>query len=292
MQNTQGIFLMVLAMAGFTLEDMFIKQLSATMSVGQILLIMGIVSGLIFAVLAQVSGASLWERRAWKPLAWWRILAEVVAAVTMTVSLWLVEFSVVAAVFQATPLAITMGAAMFLGEQVGWRRWSAIFIGLIGVLMIIRPGFEGFDPNVGFVLLAVLSVSARDLMTRRMDRGVASSVVAFQGFLALIPASFVLLVFAGGGIMTLDWFEIAMMAGLILAGAFAYYCLIFSSRVADASVVTPFRYTRLVFSMIVGVVVFHERPDWVTLCGAGLIIVTGLYAFLRERRLAISNATR
>jgi drug/metabolite transporter (DMT)-like permease len=290
MQNTQGIFSMILAMAGFTIEDMFIKQLSATVSVGQILVLLGIGSGLIFAFVAYRAGQSLVSRPAWRPIAWWRMFAEGVAAIFMTVSLWLVDFSVVAAVFQATPLTITLGAALFLGEDVGWRRWTAIAIGFLGVLLIIRPGFAGFEPSVIFVLGAVLAVSARDLITRRMDRNVATSVVAFQGFAALVPAGLILSMVTGGGFTSLSTFEFAILVGTMLSGALAYYTLIQSTRIADAAVVTPFRYTRLVFSLFVGVLVFQERPDMLTLLGATLIIATGLYTFFRERRLALEAA--
>jgi len=284
MQNVHGILLVVAAMAGFTVEDMFIKQLSQSLPVGQILIGLGCLSAAIFAVLA--GGRAIVARAAWRPVFVIRALAEAGAAMAFATALSLVDISVVAAVFQATPLVITMGAALFLGEEVGWRRWSAICLGLIGVLMIIRPGLEGFEPAALFVLISVAGVAARDLITRRIDVAVSSSVVSFQGFAALVPAGALLLAFGDTGAQPIALPGAAMLAGAAVFGAAAYWGIVQAMRIADAAVVTPFRYTRLLFSLLVGVAVFGERPDALTLAGAGLVIATGLYTFLREQRLA------
>jgi len=197
-----------------------------------------------------------------------------------------VDISVVAAVFQATPLVITMGAALFLGEEVGWRRWSAICVGFAGVLMIIRPGLSGFEPAALFVLIAVVSITVRDLITRRIDVAVSSFVVSFQGFAVLIPSGLILLFFAETGARPIGATQGGMLAVAVLFGALAYYAITQAMRIGEASVITPFRYTRLLFSLLVGVAVFGERPDALTLLGALLVIGSGLYTFLREQRLA------
>lgn len=286
MQNTRGILLMVLAMAGFTVEDMLIKQLSVTLSVGQILVLLGFGASVLLLCVVVYNGQSLLERRAWSALALWRMAAEATAAVSLTTALWLVDFAVFAAVFQATPLVIIMGAALILGEEVGWRRWTAVLIGFMGVLLIIRPGLAGFDPNALFVLITVVAITARDLITRRMDAQLATSVLAFQGFAVMVPAGAVLLLIANATPGPMSVAEVKFLAAAIVAGALAYYALITATRIAPSAVITPFRYTRLLFSLIVAVIVFRERPDILTLCGASLILITGLYTFFRERRLA------
>lgn len=286
MQNTRGIFLMVLAMAGFTIEDMLIKQLSVTLSVGQILVLIGLGASAVFAAVIFLKGQTMFERRAWGALALWRMAAEAVAAVSLTTALWLVDFAVFAAVFQATPLVIIMGAALFLGEEVGWRRWTAVIVGFLGVLLIIRPGLAGFDPNALFVLITVVAITARDLLTRRMDSRISTSVLAFQGFAIMVPAGIVLAVLSDVDAAPITLVEAKLLLVAVIAGALAYYALIMSTRIAPSAVITPFRYTRLLFSLLVAVVVFEERPDLLTLCGASLILVTGLYTFFRERRLA------
>lgn len=286
MNNLNGILLVIMAMAAFTIEDMFIKQLSGTLPVGQILMILGVGSSVIFASLAIAKGQNIFAPAAWRRASIIRALAEAIAAMGFTTALSLVDISVVAAVFQATPLAITMGAALFMGEQVGWRRWCAILIGFLGVLLIIRPGLEGFDASVLFVLVAVAGVALRDLVTRLVDPSVASTVVSFQGFASLVFAGAAMLLFTPGSATFMTGAEIWMILGGIIFGAIGYFGIVSAMRVGDASAVTPFRYTRLLFSILVGVVVFNERPDTLTLLGAALIIGTGLYTFLRERYLA------
>ncbi|GLP86705.1 MULTISPECIES: DMT family transporter [Tritonibacter] len=286
MDNVKGIVLLLIAMVGFTIEDLFIKQLSGSLAVGQILLFIGLGAGVVFFVALRLQKQSLWSRDAWQPMPVLRALAEGGAAMSFATALALVDISVVAAVFQATPLAITMGAALFLGEQVGWRRWSAIFVGFIGVLIIIRPGLAGFEPNALLVLVSVLCVAARDLMTRRMPASIPSSVVSVQAYLAVVVAGGAMLLLTPQTMVAPTSFEWGMLAGGTIFGVVAYYGIVTATRIADAAVITPFRYSRLVFSMIGGAIVFSERPDAMTLLGSALIIATGLYTFVRERRLA------
>ena len=286
MNNLNGILLVIASMAAFTVEDMFIKHLSTTISVGQILIILGMGSATIFALLAHRKGHSLTAASAWKPLFLLRALSEAIAAMGFATALSLVDISTVAAVFQATPLAVTMGAALFLGETVGWRRWSAVGVGFIGVMLIIRPGLDEFEPSALFALIAVVGVSARDLITRKLDANVSSTVVSFQGFSALIPAGIILMLITDSAPMGLETTHALMFVGGIIFGAIGYYGIVAAMRVGEASAVMPFRYTRLVFSLLVGIVVFNEHPDTITLLGASLIIGSGLYTFLRERSLA------
>ena len=287
MNNVRGILLIVLAMAGFAVEDMFVKKLSTPLPTGQILIGIGLGSGLIFAVLAKLNGDRLFAPAAWTRLPMIRVLSEAIAAAAFAGSLALVDLSTVAAVFQSLPLVITMGAALFLGEQVGWRRWTAISIGFFGVLLIIRPGFDGFDPATLIVLIAVFAVAIRDLITRRIDVAVSSYVVSFQGFSSLIFAGGCMLLFTSKPIGDIGSSEVWMFAGAILFGAAGYWGIVTATRIGEASIVAPFRYTRLLFSMTLGFLVFHERPDMLTILGATLIIGTGLYTFVRERRLAL-----
>lgn len=286
MNNLRGILLVVAAMAAFTFEDSFIKNLSASVPVGQVLILLGSGSAFLFAIMAVMQGQSVFMPRAWRLMPVARASTEAIAATGFAGALSLIEISTVAAVFQVTPLAITMGAALFLGEQVGWRRWSAVVIGFIGVLMIIRPGMETFDPAALMVLVAVLGVAARDLMTRVMDAAIPSSVISFQGFLMLIPAGIALLYLLPGQTRMLEGLEWAQIVGGTIFGMLGYYGIVAAMRIADASAVTPFRYTRLLFSLLVGMIVFKERPDLMTLCGAGLIIGSGLYTVWREQRVA------
>ncbi|EEE37369.1 possible transporter, RhaT family, DMT superfamily [Rhodobacteraceae bacterium KLH11] len=286
MNNVNGILLIIGSMAAFALEDMFIKHLSVQVSTGQIMVVLGLFCGLIFALMSLFTGKRVFDPVAWQPLLLIRAGTEAIGALSFVTALSLVDLSTVAAVFQAMPLVVTMGAALFLGEQVGWRRWSAIGVGFVGVLMIIRPGFEGFEPQSLFVVASVIAIAARDLITRRLDTRVASSVVALQAYIAVALAGIAAMVFGSQPIVTLQPVQIGPYLGAIGFGVLGYYGIVTAMRIGEASALTPFRYTRLVFSIAIGVLVFAERPDSMTLAGAAVIIASGLYAFIRERRLA------
>ncbi len=286
MNNVNGILLLVGSMAAFAIEDMFIKYLSASVPTGQILIVLGVVCGLAFALLSVFGRKRMFDPAAWSFLPLMRAACEALAAGLFVTALSLIDLSTVAAVFQALPLAVTMGAAMFLGEKVGWRRWSAIGIGFLGVLMIIRPGLDGFQPETILVVATVVLIAARDLITRKLDVRVASSVVAMQAYIAAALAGGVLMLVAGQPIAPVQATEVFPYLAAVIFSMLGYYGIVTAMRVGEASAMMPFRYTRLVFSMIAGVLMFNERPDVMTLAGATLIIGSGIYTFVRERRLA------
>lgn len=294
MNNRNGILLMLAAMAGFTLEDMFVKQLSGTFSTAQILLTSGVFGAVFFAAAAIGKGQKILSPEVWTRPILIRMLAEAIAAVTFVKALSLVPLSTVAAVFQVTPLAITMGAALFLGEKVGWRRWGAIAIGFLGVTLIIKPGFGDFDPSVLWVILAVFGVALRDLVTRVIPRQISSAIISFQAFLACIVVAILLLLFTTDSLVSVGvgGTDSLLFTGAVVFGLAGYYAIVSAMRVGDAAVVTPFRYTRLLFSLITGMVVFGERLDALSLLGAVIIIGMGLYTFLRERQLEAMQTRR
>lgn len=285
MNNLRGIILLTGAMAAFAVEDSFIKHLTETLPRWQIFLWLGGASAVVFALLARAQGVNVFARRYRTAVIFWRTLSDTVAASAFITALWLVPLSTVAAVFQATPLAITLGAALFMGEQVGWRRWAAILTGFVGVLIIIRPGLEGFEPSALFVLIAVAGIAARDLLTRLVPDNTSSMVVSFYGSSAFVFAV-PLLMLAGEPYVALNSTTGLYLAIGVFFGIIGYYMIVVAMRMGDASAIMPFRYTRLLFSIILGYIVFAESPDALTYIGATLIIASGLYTFLRERQLA------
>lgn len=286
MNNANGILLVIGAMAAFTLEDMFIKQLSVTVPTGQVMIVLGLFCTLVFAAMAIVTRKPIFDSAAWQPLFVIRACTEAVGALSFVTALSLVDLSTVAAVFQAMPLVVTMGAALFLREQVGWRRWSAIGVGFIGVLMIIRPGLDGFRPEALFVVASVIAIAARDLITRRLDARVASAVVALQAYAAVAIAGGVLMLTSAQPLAPLQFGQIGPYVGAVGFGVLGYLGIVTAMRVGEASALTPFRYSRLLFSILAGMWMFGERPDLMTMIGASLIIGSGMYTFIRERRIA------
>ncbi|MBV2361064.1 DMT family transporter [Thalassococcus sp. CAU 1522] len=284
MDNLRGIGWMVLAMALFAIEDALIKQAAADIPAGQILMLLGLGGGAFFAAIARLRGLRLLSPVLLSGPVMIRNLTEMIGTLGFVTAITTIPLSTASAVLQATPLVMTMGAALIFAEPVGWRRWSAIGIGFAGVLVIIRPGLAGFDPYALFAVLGVLGLAGRDLAARAVPRAIPNVQLAAYGFLMLIPTGAVLLLFgAPWSPPTPDtWALIALAVAVGVAG---YYAITTASRTGDVSVVTPFRYSRLIFALLVGMTVFGERPDALTYLGAVLVIGSGLYTFMRERRV-------
>lgn len=285
MSSLRGILFMVAAMAGFAVEDALIKAASATVPVGQILVMLGLGGAAIFGALAMSRGMRPVSPDMLSRPVVVRNLSEMLSTMSFVSAIALAPLATISAILQATPLAVTLGAALFLGAPVGWRRWTAILVGLAGVLMILRPGTSDMDTGALLALVAVVLLAARDLATRAVPASVPSLLLATWGFASVVPAGAVLLVVSGGTVLPSAPAAMTLAAALVV-GVVAYYAIVAAMRVGDIAVVTPFRYTRLVFAVAIGLVVFGERPDGWTLAGAGIVIASGLYTLLREARLA------
>lgn len=282
--NLRGILLMVASMAGFAIEDMFIKWAAADLPTGQILIMLGLAGTPVFAAMAARQGASVWSRAAWHKAVVWRNIGEMVGTFGFITALALTPLTTATAIFQAAPLAVTLGAAVFLGERVGWRRWTAIVTGFVGVVVIIRPGLEGFELASLWSVLAVIGLSVRDVSTRRVPPSISTMQLAAWGFVAVGLLGAMMLVVSGGAVLPTPP-QFGYIAGALSFGVVSYWAITQAMRLGEVSVITPFRYSRLVFALVIGMVVFHERPDVITLSGAALIIGSGLYTFARERQL-------
>lgn len=291
MDNLRGITLMVAAMVGFAIEDMFLKLSAAEMPTGQVIFATGLFGALVFAVIALVKGASLVRREMWLGMAGWRNFGEVIGTCGYVTSLALIPLSMASAILQAQPLTITCCAALFLGEQVGWRRWTAVCVGFIGVLIVIRPGTDGFQPEALWGVMGVIGLTLRDIATRQVPRSISSIQLGFTALLAMTVLGAVMLVIQGGPVM-LDMQKTLVLSGALVSGTAAYVAVVAAARVGEMSVVTPFRYIRLLFALIIGAIVFSESPDRWVLIGAAMIIGSGLYTLARERKRKIASANK
>ncbi|KIN61263.1 Integral membrane protein [Sulfitobacter noctilucae] len=287
MDNMRGAGLMVLAMLGFALEDMFIKLLADTIGVGQILLMLGIGGACVFAVVVLAQGRALFSRDMLTLPILLRALGEMIGTLFFISAIVLTPLSSASAILQATPLVVTLGAALFLAEPVGWRRWSAIIVGLMGVILIIRPGMESFELLSLLALGAVFCLALRDLATRRVPETISSMQLSFLGFVVIIPSGLFMIWFTGTPVHNMPAGNWLYFVSALSIGLFAYYAIVAAMRVGDVSFVTPFRYARLLFALVIGVSVFGETPDAMTLLGAAIIVASGIYTVWRERRVKV-----
>ena len=281
--NLHGGVIMVFAMLGFAIEDAVIKLLSGALPVGQIIGIVGLGGGVIFAGICRAQGQQLWTRAFLAPAIVLRNLSELIGAVGFVTALSLIPLSTASAILQAGPLLVTLGAALFLGEPVGWRRWGAILVGFAGVLLIIRPGTGDFNWLALYAVLGVIGLALRDLTTRRVKADVSSLQLSMLAFFSMVPAAAILMVASDTApAMPTPW-EWGLLGGSVLIGALAYFGITVAMRIGEISFVTPFRYSRMIFALMIGIAVFDEKPDTATLVGAGVIILSGLYTLWREQ---------
>lgn len=290
MENLRGSLLMVASMLGFALQDMVMKGLSASLPVGEILLMLGGLGGSVFAIATWISGRRLTERALFTFPVLLRSLCEPATAILYVSALASIPLAQASAIQQATPLAVTMGAALFLGEKVGWRRWTSIVIGFIGVLIALRPGVD-FSIMALCAVFSVFWLGVRDVVTRKVPHTVSSLQLAAFGFLAIIPAGFFGLWLEGRSFVAPTQAQWGGISAAVLFGVAGYYMLIASVRIGEISVITPFRYTRLIFALILGWLAFHETPDTATLIGGAVIVGSGLYVLYRQA-LAARRARR
>jgi len=286
--NTRSSIAMVLAMAAFSLEDMFIKAASSTVPVGEILVLFGLGGTLAFIVLTLKRGERILSRAILSPAILTRVVCEIAGRFGFTLAIALTPLSSASAILQTTPLVVVAGAAIFFDERVSWSRWLAILIGFVGVLMIIRPGLDGFESASLFAVLGMLGFAGRDLATRAAPAELSNMQLGVYGFFILIPTGLVMLTYSGDAVW-LDLTSGSQIVAAILFGVIAYYLLTVAMRTGQVAVVTPFRYTRLVFALLLGAIVFSERPDTITLLGSVVIVGSGIYTLLRSHRVAVGE---
>ncbi len=281
--NARAILLITLSMVGFVGVDIFVKLASSAVGPGQILATTSAVIFLTFLAILKLKGERFFTRAALGRAMLVRTAGEVVGSVGIIIALGLVPLSTVTVMGQAMPLVVTVGAALFLGETVGWRRWMAVVVGLVGVLFILRPGFEGFDANVLWVLLYVVGLGARDLASRQLPRSVSTPYAVAWAMGCLTLAGTALIPFEGGW-APMSPLTTVYLFGMVVMASMAITLITVAMRVGEASAVAPFRYTRLIFALVAAYVLFGEVPDALTWLGSGLIVGSGLYAFVRERQ--------
>ena len=283
--NPRAAGLMVASMAAFAFEDLFLVRAATTMPPGQVIAMMGAAGAVVFWLIAARLRQPILTRRALTGAAALRSLSEALAAMLYITALALIPLTVNSALLQASPLVVTMGAALFLREKVGWRRWGAIAVGFVGVLVILQPGTDGFRIAGLLTVACVAFMAARDLSTRVMDASIGTFQLTTWAYLSLVPAGLILMAVQGQSLQAIDpsqWFD---LTGALITGLLGYYAVTAAMRLGEVSVVAPFRYARLVFAMILAMIFLGERPDAWMLTGAALVIGSGLYTFAREARL-------
>ena len=279
--NLKSIMLMITAMGCLTLTDMLIKIASQSLPIGQVMITYGIGALVVFWGLLRIKGEPIQLSPLSNPAVIWRNVGDLIAINSMFLALVYVPLSTIGAVIQAVPLLVTAAAALFLGEQVGLRRVSAIFVGFLGTLLIIQPGANTFDISATIVLVAALGMALRDIATKLVRESFSTLLLTFYScFLFIFSGS--ILLFTHGVPSLPDWGNAAILVAMIIAGCLGFFFMTEAVRLGDMSVVIPFRYSRLLFSMAAGILILGEQVNAMMLIGSALTILSGLYIWHRE----------
>lgn len=275
--------MMTIAMAAFTTNDALIKSITHDLNIAQIIFLRGLATAIILLIMAWAYGILGQFRLMFNRAVILRSCFEIGATITYISALSHIDLSVAATILLSLPLAVTFGAWAFFKEPVGWRRWLAIIVGFIGVLIILKPSPEAFVPASLLAVITVFFTAGRDLTTRRIDTAIPTLLVSLFAGLTNTVFGAVLIIPMGG------WMEVSAHSALIIivAACFiiaGYMSIINAMRIGDISFIAPFRYTSLIFSLSLGFYLFQETPDGYMTLGASLIVASGLYAFYREKR--------
>ncbi len=268
--------------AGFflTLNDAVLKWLTGDYPVGQIMFLRGV---FVFLPIAFF----VWQAGGGKSLRVRHIQPHLLRGALMIAGTFLfinglrhLPFADAISITFAGPLFVTALAAPLLGEVIRWRRWLAVIIGFIGVLIIIRPTSEVAQWAAIFPLAASITGALRDILTRKMSQHDSSVAVMFYSTLAVTFAGGVTFLGGWAPVQTAD-LGLFLLCGVLLG--FAHFLMIEAFRLAEAALVVPFKYVSLLWAVLLGLVIWGDIPDGWTFAGAGVVVASGLYILHRER---------
>lgn len=290
--NTRGVLYMCISMFAFTLNDTFMKAAMDDLPLFQAIALRGVLSSIGLVVIALVTTRSLRLIPSGRDLQMLslRTLADVGATVLFLGALVHMPLANLSAIIQFLPLAVTLMSALILGDKIGWRRMLAILTGFIGVMMIIRPGAAQFDIWSVMGLGSVVCVVVRDLSTRQFSSAMPSSIAAVWAALAVTVMGLV-------GALAQGWRPVGFDTTLLLLGAaffliVGYMYAIMVMRIGEIGITAPFRYTSLLWAIVLGWMLFGTLPDLMASLGSAVVVASGIYMLLRERKLRLLAATR
>jgi drug/metabolite transporter (DMT)-like permease len=275
-----NIIAMCLAMAFFIVNDACVKIAARDWPPAQIMVIRGVFAVLIVgAIAAHASDLKHW-RAIFRPLVLLRCALEGFIAFTYISALAVLPIADVTAVLLLSPLLLTAAGALFLGETVGWRRWLAVITGCVGMLLVVRPTGEGLGA-AGFVaIVSTIGVAARDIVTRRIPNEVPTNMIALSTTVTTTLTGCVISLVTPWQALSATPIGMAIAAALLVA--LGNLAIVAAFRNVDVSAVSPFRYTAIVYAILIGVLAFGERPGLMTWAGITLIVGAGLYTIYRE----------
>ena len=279
--NRRGILAMSLAMALFIANDALVKQVSATLPGPQLIFIRGLMATTLVLIMAQAMGhLKNWRLMLNKRL-WVRGSLDAAASLAYLTAVFHLPLANATAINLSSPLFITAFAIVFFKEQVAFQRGLLILLGFTGVLLVVQPSSEGFNVYAWLAVLATLLHAMRDTLTRGIGLHVPALLITLSTAVSVALA-------AGGITLTQTWtpvdsLSLALLLGASLFLSMAYYLLIVAMRSGEMSLVAPFRYSGLLFALLIGYVVWGDVPNMLGWAGIFLLAMSGLLILRSER---------
>ena len=267
---------MVIAMAAFAVEDALLKLVLVQMPVAQVLFMFGVTGAIGFANLARLHGSPILTSAvfSWPMLI--RSVSETSGRLFHVLAITLVPLSVVTAVLQAGPMLVVAGSALLYNERVGLIKWGAILLSLCGVALLLRPNTAEYSAWTMLAVLGLLGTVGRDLAARALPSELSGAAIGVFGFLATAVAGLLAGLWEQRPPVLPRGSDLIVLVTAVAVGMVAYTGLTKATRAGAAAIVAPFRYTRLIFGLVIGVVVFGETLSIPALTGCCLILISGL----------------
>lgn len=282
--NLLGIAATLGGGAAMIASDAFARVALQQVPLGEVIAGRGIVACLILGTAAAVAGHLRWHARLLSLPAVLRIFADISSGLFFIAAIGRMPIGNATAILQIIPLVTTLFAATFFGETVGWRRWTAGAVGLCGVLLILKPGTDGFTIWSLLAVGAMLCMATRDLATSRIEKSVPTLLIGTATAFMAGVAGLGLAAGTGGIVQPSSRAAAYLLASGVALSA-GFICLVVAARNAEFSAVAPFRYFTLLWAIIIGYFAWAPIPDFYAWIGIAIVICAGLYAFARERAL-------
>jgi drug/metabolite transporter (DMT)-like permease len=274
---------MIAAMGAFAIEDAFVKVATKTLPIGEVLILFGLGGMLIYIGVLRLNREPLFIPDVLSRPMLIRVVFEVTGRLFYVLAIALIPLSVATVILQATPLVVVAGAVLVFGEKVGWRRWVAIIMGFLGVIVIVQPGTAGFSELSLLAIIGMIGFAGRDLASRAAPATIGTSRLGLYGFLAVVVSGVLYIIWADTPLVIPEREASLALLGGIMFGVVAYSCLMKAMRTGEVSAVTPFRYSRLFFGMALGLLLFDEVLTPAILIGSTLIVMSGLFITWRGK---------
>ena len=280
-ENFRGAVLMMICMGAFVLNDAFVRLAGDSLPLAQILFFRGILTTIALLLVAFYTGVfKLKVSRQDKWLIFFRSVTEALTAYFFLTAVMNMPFANVTAILQILPMTVTVAAAIVFKEKVGVIRISLIMLGFFGVILIINPAQDGFNKYAGYALISVLSITTRDLLSRKLSVDVPTLIPTVSASLGVLLFSILLITKTAFQPLDLQNSFFILAAAFFII--FGYYTAVLVMRSGEISFISPFRYTAVLFALMLGFVFFDEQPDGIAFLGMTIVIISGIALMIRN----------